>query len=142
MMMMIHEYVLYTHNLGINFFLLLLFCSPVGEGQQITLTGFDNKPHLMVRLQSWIFGECTAPFYWHYYQVHSDTERRVHVKVSSMGEIEIFDDFLYLKPWILTKSCMGTIQECYELSSTNPRSNIQRNNNCTATYLPSQKHIS
>ena len=32
-----------------------------------------------------------------------------------------------------------TKQECYVLSWTNPRNNIQQNSICTATYLQSQK---
>ena len=33
-------------------------------------------------------------------------------------------------------------QECYELLWTNPENNTPRNNSCTATYFPSQKHPS
>ena len=30
--------------------------------------------HLMVRLQSWKFGQCGVPIHCYYYQVHSDAE--------------------------------------------------------------------
>ena len=47
----------------------------------------------MVRLLSWNFGECGVPFHWHYSPVQSDSEW-----VPWMGQIEIFNHFLYLKP--------------------------------------------
>ena len=36
--------------------------------------GCDTKLHLMVRLQSWSYGECGALFQYHYSQVHSELE--------------------------------------------------------------------
>ena len=37
-------------------------------------SGYDTKLHLMVRLQSWSFGEYGVPLHCHYAQVHFDPE--------------------------------------------------------------------
>ena len=54
---------------------------PLCKGvRSLTLTlrnefpGYETKPHLMMKLQSWKFGECGVPPRWHYSLLHSDTE--------------------------------------------------------------------
>ena len=52
---------------------------------------YDTKLHLMVRIQSWSSRKCRVPLHCYYYQVYSEPEVAVPAKVSSMGEIELFN---------------------------------------------------
>ena len=67
--------------------------------------GCDTNPASNVKLQSLNFGECRVPLYCHYSQVYSDLEWLYLVRVTSMGQIELFNHLLriimvsYLKPY-------------------------------------------
>ena len=63
-------------------------------GKDTPLTSVLNMTlnHLMVRFQTWGFGECGVPLQCPYSQVHSDP-----VRIPFMGQIEIFNHCVYLK---------------------------------------------
>ena len=48
--------------------------------------------HLRIRLQSWRFRECEVPLHYHYSELHSYI---VIDRVSSIGQIELFDQILF-----------------------------------------------
>ena len=60
---------------------------------------------------------------------------RIKVKIDRNEEFVLFkrENSAYL-----SKSLIGTTQDCYELYWTNPGSNTPQNNSCAATYLLSQ----
>ena len=57
---------------------------------------YDTKLHLIVRLKSWISGECGIPLHWHYSLVHW-SRVVVLVRVPCMSQIELFYDLSICK---------------------------------------------
>ena len=74
----------------------LYFCRGIRSHPPNKCPGYDTELHLMVRLQSWSFGECGVLLHCHYSQVHS-LEMVVLVRVRSMGQIEMFNHFTVSK---------------------------------------------
>ena len=71
-------------------------------------TEYDKKLYLMVRLQFLNFEECWVLFHCNYSLVHSDFVV-VPIRVTSEGQIEIFNHFLYLKPSICVQTLWNWI---------------------------------
>ena len=46
-------------------------------------------------LQFWSYGECGEPLHCHYSQVHSEVVALI--RVPSVSQVEIFNNFLFLK---------------------------------------------